>query len=93
VTDKQPDGNLPPEERRRSFARLIAIVLWVFTVAFTVGAVQVARALWSRKVWVDYRGEVVSAAAMWRELAIFALLAIVCALLAWYWRRNWRRGS
>jgi hypothetical protein len=93
VIDKQPSGDLTPEERPGSFARIVTAVLWVFTVGFALGAVQVGRALWSRKVWVDYRGEVVSAAAMWRELAIFASLAIVCALLAWYWRRNSRRGS
>lgn len=93
MIDKQPAGDLPPEERRGSFARIVTAVLWVFTAGFALGAVQVGRALWSRKVWVDYRGEVVSAAAMWRELAIFASLAIVCALLAWYWRRNSGRGS
>jgi len=53
--------------------------------------VQVGRALWSGKVWVNYRGEIITATEMWRELVFFAVVAIVCAPLAWYWQRFWRR--
>jgi uncharacterized membrane protein YidH (DUF202 family) len=90
---KHLGGDLPPEAQGRRFARIVRVVLWVFTAGFALGALQVGRALWSRKVWVDYRGQIVSAAEMWRELAVFALLAIVCALMAWYWHRYWRRRS
>jgi hypothetical protein len=83
--------DLPLEERRRGFARIVSVVLWVFTVGATLGAVQVARALRSGRVWVNFRGHAISAAEMWHELVFFAVVAIVCAPLAWYWGRVWRR--
>lgn len=83
-------GDLPPEDGRRTFTRIIRVVLWVFTLGCAIGALQVGRALWSRRIWVDYRGEIVTAAEMWRELVVFAVLAIVCALMAWYWGRRRR---
>jgi uncharacterized membrane protein YcjF (UPF0283 family) len=83
--------DLPLEERRRRFARTVSVVLWLFTLGATLGAVQVGRALWSRKVWVNFRGHVIGAPEMWRELVFFAVVAIVCAPLAWYWSRFWRR--
>jgi hypothetical protein len=85
------DGDLPPEERRRGLARVVNAVAWLFAVAAAIGAVQVGRALWSRAVWIDYRGRVVTTAEMWRELVFFALVIIVCAPLAWYGRGAWRR--
>jgi len=88
---KHSDAASPPEEKRRGFARAVNAVAWLFAVAATIGAVQVGRALWSRAVWIDYRGRVVSTAEMWRELAFFALVVIVCAPLAWYGRGAWRR--
>ena len=74
------------------FARLVSGILWALTLAFLLGAGQVARALWSGKAWMNYRGEVITAAEMHRELAFFALAALVCCLLAWYWHRSWRRA-
>ena len=78
---------------RPGFARVASAVLWALTLGFVLGAAQVARALWSGKVWMNYRGEVIAAAEMHRELAFFALAAVVCCLLAWYWHRSWRRRS
>ena len=88
---KRLSEDVPPEERRRGFARIVTVVLWLFTIGATLGAVQVGRALWSGRVWVNYRGEVITAPEMWRELVFFALVALVCAPLAWYWQRFWRR--
>ena len=82
--------DLPLEERRRRFGRIVSVVFWLFTAGCVLGAAQVGRALWSHKTWVNYRGEIVTAAEMWRELVVFALAAIVCALMAWYWGRHWR---
>lgn len=81
----------PPEEGRRKYGRIVSVVLWLFTIGSALGAVQVGRALWSGKVWVNFRGHVITPAEMWRELVFFAVVAIVCAPLAWYWRRFWRR--
>jgi hypothetical protein len=83
--------DLSLEERRRGFARIVTVVLWLFAIGSTLAAVQVGRALWSGKVWVNFRGHVISAAEMWRELVFFLVVAIVCAPLAWYWSRFWRR--
>jgi uncharacterized membrane protein YidH (DUF202 family) len=84
-----PDALL--EDRRRWFGRILSVVLVLFAAGATLGAAQVGRALWSRAAWVNYRGEVVTATEMWRELAFFVLVAIVCWPLAWYFRRYWRR--
>jgi hypothetical protein len=82
----------PTEPRREGFARVVSGVLWAFTLAFVVAAVQVGRALWSHKVWMNYRGDVVSLTAMRGELIFFSVGAIFCALLAWHWHRRWRRA-
>jgi len=79
------------EQRQRNFAQVASALLWVFAIGFAVGAVQVGRAIWSHRVWINYRGELISQAAMRRELVFMLLAAIVCSLLAWYWRRVWRR--
>jgi hypothetical protein len=81
-----------PPETRPGFARLVGGLLWAFALGFLLGAAQVGRALWSGRVWANYRGEFVSQSAMRRELVLFILAALVCALLAWYWHRTWRRG-
>jgi hypothetical protein len=86
-------GDRATEPARRGFARLASGLLWTFTLGFVLAAVQVGRALWSHKVWMNYRGNVVSQATMRGELAFFSLGAIFCALLAWYWHRTWRRQS
>ena len=78
-------------DNRSGFARVASAVLWALFIAFLLGAAQVGRALWSQKVWMNYRGEVITSAEMWRELTFFVLAAIGCALLAWYWQRLWRR--
>ena len=83
--------DLRPEQRRGGFARLAGGLLWAFALGFAVGAVQVARALWSQKVWMNYRGEVISHTTMRGELVFFIVGAILCALLAWRWHRIWRR--
>jgi membrane protease YdiL (CAAX protease family) len=83
----------PTEPRRQGFARIASGLLWAFALGFVLAAVQVGRALWSQKVWMNFRGDVVSQAAMRGELIFFALGAIFCALLAWYWHRTWRRQS
>ncbi|HYM29068.1 MAG TPA: hypothetical protein VET66_13035 [Steroidobacteraceae bacterium] len=75
------------------FARLVSGILWALTIAFLLGAAQVARAMWSGKVWMNYRGEVISVAEMHRELVFYGLAALVCGLLAWFWHGNWRRRS
>ena len=77
----------------RGFARLASGLLWALTLGFILAALQVGRALWSHKVWMNYRGNVVSQATMHRELVFFSLGAIFCALLAWHWHRTWRRQS
>ena len=82
---------VPPNSKSPTFARIASGVLWALTLAFVLGAAQVCKALWSSRVWMNYRGEVVSQADMRRELGFFVLAAIVCALLALYWRRIWRR--
>lgn len=83
--------DLPPEERRRGFARIVTVVLWLFTIAATLGAVQVGRALWSGKTWVNLRGHFITSADLRRELIFFVVVVVVCAPLAWYWGRVWRR--
>jgi hypothetical protein len=82
-----------PAPRHQGVARLASGLLWAFTLAFGVAAVQVGRALWSHKVWMNYRGDVVSLTAMRGEMIFFSLGAIFCALLAWHWHRIWRRSS
>jgi len=81
---------LPAGSRRPTFARIASGVLWALSIAFVLGAAQVCKALWSNRVWMNYRGEVISQADMRRELVFFVLAAIVCALLALYWHRTWR---
>lgn len=88
---KHSGEDSPPEERRLGVARVINAAAWLFALAATVGAAQVGRALWSRAVWLDYRGAIVTPAEMWRELVYFALVVIVGAPLAWYGRGAWRR--
>jgi len=83
----------PPEQRRQVFARAASGLLWAFALGFVLGAVQVGKALWSRKVWMNYRGDMISQTAMRWELVFFILGAIVCALLAWQWRRIRRQRS
>jgi uncharacterized membrane protein YcjF (UPF0283 family) len=87
-----PDDHSRLEERRRWFARVVNFLLWVFAIAALLGAAQVARALWSRAAWVDYRGQLVTHAVMLRELLFFGLVVILCTPLAWFGRRVWRRG-
>jgi hypothetical protein len=79
------------QRRRRTFARIVASVLTAFAIAFLVGAVQVGRALWSGRPWMNFRGEPISAAELRHELIFLAALAVVCSLLSWYWHRVWRR--
>jgi hypothetical protein len=62
-------------------------VLWFFAVCFGLGALQVAVALRSNRVWTTYRGEPVSLASMRQELAFFLLVALLCAFAAWHWHR------
>ncbi len=81
----------PVVQRRQGFARIASGLLWAFALGFTVGAVQVGRALWSHKVWMNYRGDLISQTTMRRELIFFILGDILCALLAWHWHRIWRR--
>jgi hypothetical protein len=83
----------PPERRRRGFARIASGLLWAFTLGFVLGAVQIGKALWSHKVWMNYRGDVISQAAMRGELVFFIFGAIFCALLAGHWHRIRRRQS
>lgn len=87
------NGEPPLEGGRRWFAIIINFVLWLFAVGGTLGALQVGRALWSGAVWMNFRGEAVTRAEMWRELVFFVLVVLVCAPLAWYWSRSWRRRS
>jgi len=91
VTPKQDRRDLPSEERPQGFPRVLSGLLWALALAFVFGAVQVGRALLSHRVWVTFRGEVVSQTAMRRELIFFVLAAIACSLLAWHWHRIWRR--
>jgi hypothetical protein len=81
----------PLEQRPQGFARIAGGLLWAFALGLIVGAVQVGRALWSRKVWMNYRGDLISQTTMRRELIFFILGTILCALLAWHWHRIWRR--
>lgn len=85
------DGATEPPGR--GFARIAGGLLWALTLGFVLGAVQVGRALWSHKVWMNYRGNVVSQATMRGELIFFSLAAVFCALLAWHWHRTRRRQS
>ena len=90
----RPDHDSPPPAPRgQVFACVVSAVLWALTLGFVLGAAQVARALWSGRVWMTYRGEVITAAEMRLQLGFFALAAVVCCLLAWYWHRSWRRQS
>ena len=81
----------PREQRRQRFAGTAAGLLWVFALGFAMGAVQVARALWSHKVWSNFRGEVISPTTMRHELVFFIAGAVICGLVAWQWYRIWRR--
>jgi hypothetical protein len=90
---KRPREDLPPEQRRQGYARIASGLLWAFTLGFVFGAVQAGKALWSHKVWMNYRGDVISRTAMRAELVFFIFGAIVCALLARHWHRIWRRQS
>lgn len=84
----QPD---PAPWRYARFARIASGVLWALALAFAAGAVQVGRALSSNRVWMNYRGEVISPTEMRRELLFFAVASVVCALLAWHWHGVQRR--
>lgn len=77
----------PAAPRRPTFARVASAVLWSLAVVFAVGAVQVGRALFSNRIWINYRGELVAQADMRRELGFFLVATLLCALLGWYWRR------
>jgi hypothetical protein len=83
--------NPTPGQRPPVFSRIASAVLWAFTIGFALGAAQVGKALWSGKVWANYRGDVVSRTEMWRELIFFVLAAVACSALAWHWHRLWRR--
>ncbi|MGC1729402.1 MAG: hypothetical protein WA747_08460 [Steroidobacteraceae bacterium] len=72
---------------------MAGIILGFFAVVFVLGALQVLGALHSGKVWSDFRGAVVSRTAMYRELIVLAVGALVCAALSWRCRRFWRRGE
>lgn len=78
-------------EGRPGFAGIASVILWAIALGFAAGAAQVARALWSGKVWMNYRGEFISTTEMRHELILLIAVTIVCALLAWYWYRRWRR--
>jgi asparagine N-glycosylation enzyme membrane subunit Stt3 len=82
-----------PSQRPPTFSRIASVVLWAFTIGFALGAAQVGKALWSGKVWANYRGDIVTRAEMWRDLIFFVLAALACSALAWHWRRLWRRPS
>jgi hypothetical protein len=88
---KRPRADLSPEPRRQGIAGIASGLLWAFALGFAMAAVQVARALWSHKVWTNYRGEVISATTMRYELVFFIVGAIICGLVAWQWYRIWRR--
>lgn len=85
--------NLPPERRRQGFARIAGGLMWAFALGFALGAVQVGKAMWSHKIWLNYRGEVISQTTLRRELIFFIFGGIFCALLAWHWHRTWRGRS
>jgi hypothetical protein len=86
-----PEAQVSRQQRRRGFARIASGLLWAFALGLAVAAVQVARALWSHKIWMNYRGDVLSQTTMRWELAFFVVGAILCVLLAWHWHRIWRR--
>jgi hypothetical protein len=90
---KPPGEGLQPERQRQGFARMVGGLMWAFALGFVLGAVQVGKALWSHKVWMNYRGEVISRTTMRWELVFFLIGAIFCALLAWHWHRMWRSRS
>jgi len=83
----------PLQDRKPGFARLASGILWALAIAFLLGAAQVGRAMWSGRLWMNYRGELVTATELRRELAFFVMAALVCGLLAGFWHRSWRRRS
>jgi hypothetical protein len=83
----------PPEQRGQGFARIAGGLMWAFALGFLLGAVQVGKAMWSHKAWMNYRGEVISQTTLRWEFIFFFFGSVFCALLAWHWHRTWRSRS
>jgi uncharacterized membrane protein len=85
-----PSGAGPPatqDLRHPRFARVAQVLFWLFAVCFGLGALQVAVALRSNRVWADYQGHAVSLASMRHELLFLIVAAVLSALGAWHWHR------
>jgi hypothetical protein len=85
-------GTGTAEEQRRSFARVVAVLLWLFAAAFALGAVQVWRALHSGKTWANYRGQLIGHQDMLHTFIFMVVATALCILLALRWQRFLRRG-
>jgi hypothetical protein len=87
----QPEAE--EELRRQRFGRVASFLLWFFAVCFAAGALQVAVALHSNRIWRNYRGEAVSVPSMRHELLFLIIAAVLSALAAWHWHRSWARRA
>jgi hypothetical protein len=79
-------------ERGPSFAGVAAAVLWMFAVAFALGAAQVWRALHSGRAWSNYRGELMAPKQMQHTFVFLIVVTVLCVLLALRFQRFVRRG-
>ena len=81
-----------PEAKPGVFARVAALLLWLFAAGFALGAGQVWRALHSGQAWANYRGELIGPQDMLHTFIFMVVAAALCVLLALRWLRFLRRG-
>ena len=79
-------GDLPLEQRRRSFARFVGFFLLLLAGGFALTAAMILIELPSDKVLV-IQGKVVTRRSLLVDLAFFVVASIATSLLAWYWYR------
>ena len=78
--------DLPPEQRRRGFARFVGFFLVLLAGGFALTVVVILIELHSGKV-VEFQGKVATRTALLADLALFIVAFVATSLAAWYWYR------
>jgi hypothetical protein len=79
-------GDLPLEQRRRSFARFAGFFLLLLAGGFALTAAMILIELHSGKALV-IQGKIVARTSLLVDLVFFIVASIATSLLAWYWYR------